>query len=123
MARATAQTAELRRTLEAVEELLVVAPAPGELHTRLRSSADAAESVAAGLYLALAHDRFETALQFAVRLGGDTDTVAAMTGAVAGARDGYHSIPTRWLAALEDGERGRSYIHTLITPLCGIRAE
>ena len=123
VARATAQTAELRRTLEAVEELLAVPPAPGEVNTRLRSSADAAESVAAALYSALAHDRFETALQFAVRLGGDTDTVAAMAGAVAGARDGGHSIPTRWLAPLEDGERGRSYIPTLITPLCGNPAE
>ncbi len=123
VARGTAQTAELRRTLEAVEELLDGPPAPGEVNTRIRSSADAAESVAAALYSALAHDRFETALQFAVRLGGDTDTVAPMAGAVAGARDGYHSIPARWLAALEDGERGRSYIHTLLTPLSARPAE
>jgi ADP-ribosylglycohydrolase len=118
VASATAQTAELRRTLEAVEGLLALPPAPGEVHARVRSSSHAAESVAAALYSALAHDRFETALQFAVRLGGDTDTVAAMAGAVAGARDGYQSIPTRWLAALEDGERGRGYVHTLVTPLC-----
>jgi hypothetical protein len=52
---------------------------------------------AAALCLALAHDRFETALRFAVRLGGDTDTVAAMAGAVAGARDGYHAIPAGWV--------------------------
>jgi poly(ADP-ribose) glycohydrolase ARH3 len=120
---ATAQTAELRRTLETVEALLTVPPAPEEVHRRVRSSSDAAESVAAALYSALAHDRFETALQFAVRLGGDTDTVAAMAGALAGARDGYHSIPSRWLAVLEDGERGHSYVRTLIAPLCGTRAQ
>ena len=119
VARATARTAELRRAVDAVETLLAVLPDTGEVGARLRSSADAAESVAAALYSALAHDRFETALQFAVGLGGDTDTVAAMAGAVAGARDGYHSIPTPWLAALEDGERGRSYIRTLIKPLSG----
>jgi poly(ADP-ribose) glycohydrolase ARH3 len=123
VARATAQTAELRRMLEAVEELLAASPAPGKVPTRVRSSADAAESVTAALYSALAHDHFEAALQFAVRLGGDTDTVAAMAGAVAGARDGYRSIPSRWLAALEDGERGRSYVHTLITPLCAGRSD
>jgi len=123
VARATAQTAELRRTLDAVKELLAVPPGCGQVHPRLTSSADAGESVAAALYSALAHDRFETALQFAVGLGGDTDTVAAMSGAVAGARDGYHSIPTRWLAVLEDGERGRSYIHALVSPLCGGPAE
>ncbi len=120
VARATAQTAELRRTLEAVEELLAANAARDEVQTRLRSSADAAESVAAALYSALAHDRFETALQFAVRLGGDTDTVAAMAGALAGARDGYRSIPARWLAALEDGERGHSYVRALVTRLCDV---
>lgn len=51
VARATAQTAELRRTLEAVEELLAVPPAPGEVNTCLRSSADAAESVACSAVL------------------------------------------------------------------------
>ena len=123
VARATAQTAQLRRTLEEVEGLLAVDPAPGRVHPRVRSSADAAESVAAALYSALAHDRFETALQFAVGLGGDTDTVAAMAGAVVGARDGYHTIPIRWLAALEEGERGHSYVRTLIAPLCGSAPE
>jgi ADP-ribosylglycohydrolase len=118
VARATARTPELRRALEVVEELLAASSAAGVAHGSLMSSADAAESVAAALYAALAHERFETALQFAVRLGGDTDTVAAMAGAVAGARDGYHSIPTRWLAALEDGERGHSYVRTLTTSLC-----
>jgi poly(ADP-ribose) glycohydrolase ARH3 len=118
VARATARTPELRRMLEAVEELLAVPPAPGEVPRRLASSADAAESVSTALYAALAHDRFETAVQFAVRLGGDTDTVAAMTGAVSGARYGYHTIPDRWLAALEDGDRGHTYVRTLITRLC-----
>ncbi len=117
-ARAAAKTAELRRALDEVEALLEVPRMPGEVHARLGSSAAAGEAVPAALYSALAHDRFESALRFAVRLGGDTDTVAAMAGAVAGARDGYDMIPTRWLAALEDGERGRSYVQGLITPLC-----
>jgi poly(ADP-ribose) glycohydrolase ARH3 len=119
VARATASTPELGRSLGVVEELLAVSPQAAAVHRGVTSSADAAESVAAALYSALAHDRFETALQFAVRLGGDTDTVAAMAGAVAGARNGYHSIPPRWLAALEDGERGHSYVRTLATALCG----
>jgi ADP-ribosylglycohydrolase len=102
-----------------VEELLAVRPTLEAVRARLSSSADAAESVGAALYSALAHDRFEAALQFAVGLGGDTDTVAAMAGAVAGARDGYRSIPIRWLTALEDGERGHSYVRTLVAPLCG----
>ena len=39
---------------------------------------------------------FETAVIAAINLGGDTDTVASVTGALAGARWGIQSIPCRW---------------------------
>jgi len=39
--------------------------------------------------------------------------VAAMTGAIVGARDGVESIPARWLEALEDGDRGRTHVKQL----------
>jgi ADP-ribosyl-[dinitrogen reductase] hydrolase len=37
----------------------------------------------------------------AVNGGGDTDTVGAVTGAVAGARFGETDIPNRWLSEVE----------------------
>jgi ADP-ribosyl-[dinitrogen reductase] hydrolase len=43
----------------------------------------------------------------------DADTIAAMAGAVAGARFGASTIPRRWLEPLEDGARGRSYVEAL----------
>ncbi|MFI8327112.1 ADP-ribosylglycohydrolase family protein [Streptomyces sp. NPDC085529] len=43
---------------------------------------------------------FEEALVAAVDLGGDTDTVAAVTGMLAGAVYGAGAIPERWTAAL-----------------------
>ncbi|MEU9077868.1 ADP-ribosylglycohydrolase family protein [Kitasatospora sp. NPDC048538] len=43
---------------------------------------------------------FEEALRAAVDLGGDTDTVAAVTGALAGARYGLAAIPARWTEPL-----------------------
>ncbi|MFH8256651.1 ADP-ribosylglycohydrolase family protein [Streptomyces roseolus] len=43
---------------------------------------------------------FEEALTAAVDLGGDTDTVAAVTGMLAGAVYGAGAIPDRWTAAL-----------------------
>ena len=46
----------------------------------------------------------EAAIRFAVLCGGDTDTIAAMTGALAGARHGYSGLPTSWTARLEAGE-------------------
>ncbi|MFI8964295.1 ADP-ribosylglycohydrolase family protein [Streptomyces sp. NPDC053493] len=43
---------------------------------------------------------FESALAGAIDLGGDTDTVAAVTGMLAGAVHGPDAIPVRWTAAL-----------------------
>ncbi|GLF99174.1 ADP-ribosylglycohydrolase family protein [Streptomyces yaizuensis] len=43
---------------------------------------------------------FEDALRAAVDTGGDTDTVAAVTGTLAGARYGLDAIPARWTAPL-----------------------
>jgi ADP-ribosylglycohydrolase len=39
---------------------------------------------------------YEAAVRAAIDLGGDTDTVAAVTGALAGAVHGLSAVPTRW---------------------------
>jgi poly(ADP-ribose) glycohydrolase ARH3 len=116
-ARGAARTAEIAQRLSIVGELLTASRKPAEVHARLGSSSAAEESVCAALYASLAHSTFEEAVRFAVRLGGDTDTVAAMTGAIVGARDGMSAIPARWLAALEDGPRGRTYVERLAVRL------
>jgi poly(ADP-ribose) glycohydrolase ARH3 len=112
-ARAAARTEEMRAALEEVAELLRERSRRAEAYARLRSSFDACEAVCAAIYSTLAHPSFEAAVRFAVSLGGDTDTVAAMTGAIAGARDGARAIPQRWLDELEDDERGRSHVEGL----------
>lgn len=43
---------------------------------------------------------YEDAVRAAVDLGGDTDTVAAVTGGLAGAVHGFDAIPARWTKAL-----------------------
>ena len=50
------------------------------------------------------------ALQNAIRCGGDTDTVAAITGAIVGAGVGKRGIPGEWLANLWDWPRGVRWI-------------
>lgn len=45
-------------------------------------------------------DSYEDAVRAAVDLGGDTDTVAAVTGGLAGAVYGAEAIPERWLEPL-----------------------
>jgi ADP-ribosyl-[dinitrogen reductase] hydrolase len=54
-------------------------------------------SVLAALAIVDFAESFEDALVIAVNLGGDTDTVGAMVGALAGARYGLTAIPPRWL--------------------------
>ncbi len=54
-------------------------------------------SVLTALAIVDCHPRFEEAVVTAVNLGGDTDTIAAMVGALAGARTGLLDIPTAWL--------------------------
>lgn len=54
---------------------------------------------------------FEQALRAAVDLGGDTDTVAAVTGGLAGAHYGLPAIPSRWTEPLHvplPGSSGRT---------------
>lgn len=60
---------------------------------------------------------FEKTLKFAVSLGGDSDTIAAMAGAISGAYHGARLIPQRWLAPLENEQRGRDYALALATRL------
>jgi poly(ADP-ribose) glycohydrolase ARH3 len=56
---------------------------------------------------------FEQAVAKAIALGDDTDTLAAMAGALCGAYVGVAAIPERWLERLEGGAKGVSYLREL----------
>jgi ADP-ribosyl-[dinitrogen reductase] hydrolase len=45
---------------------------------------------------------FKDAVIAAINMGGDADTVGAITGGLAGARFGLEAIPSSWLARLRD---------------------
>jgi poly(ADP-ribose) glycohydrolase ARH3 len=53
----------------------------------------------------------------AINLGGDTDTIAAMAGAMSGAHLGVSAIPRQLIERLEDGPKGRAYIESLAVRL------
>ncbi|WP_058992316.1 ADP-ribosylglycohydrolase family protein [Haloarcula sp. CBA1127] len=53
------------------------------------------------LYDALTADSAEEAVVTSVNRGGDTDTLGAVTGALAGARFGASGLPDRWLETVE----------------------
>ena len=53
----------------------------------------------------------------AVNFGGDTDTIGAMAGALAGALNGRACVPARWHDNIENGKRGRDEIVELARQL------
>jgi ADP-ribosylglycohydrolase len=58
-------------------------------------------------------DDFPTSVQAAIRCGGDTDTVAAITGALVGARVGKGGIPPAWLRGVIDWPRTMRWVEAL----------
>ena len=44
---------------------------------------------------------FERTIMYAISLGGDTDTIATMAGAIAGAYYGIESVPQHWIQYCE----------------------
>ncbi|MFK7789172.1 MAG: ADP-ribosylglycohydrolase family protein, partial [Phycisphaeraceae bacterium] len=60
-------------------------------------------TVPAAVYCWLANrDSYRDAVEAAVCLGGDSDTVAAITGAISGSELGPHAIPDEWLTGLRE---------------------
>jgi poly(ADP-ribose) glycohydrolase ARH3 len=97
-----------------IRNLLDTCPPAAEVADVLGNGIEAHLSVPAALYAFLAHwDSFAEAVLFAVRMGGDTDTIGAMTGAIAGALHGEDAIPPNWLTAVENGVQGRDYVREL----------
>ncbi|MGD8564485.1 MAG: ADP-ribosylglycohydrolase family protein [Desulfarculaceae bacterium] len=69
----------------------------------------AAEAVPPAIGCFLGAGSAEQAVVMAVSLGGDTDTIGAMAGALAGAYWGIEALPRKWLDVLENGSKGRDY--------------
>lgn len=118
-----ATTPELKLRLREAARLLHVGPEPAELAAVLGNRPTGLESVPAAIYAAVAHESVETAVTFAVRCGGDTDTIGAMAGAIAAARTGASTIPSDWLDALEEGPKGRRLVESLADQLAAAREE
>lgn len=82
---------------------LLAQPDKARAAMELGNGIEAFNSVPTAIYSFLIHpDSFAQAVIHAVSLGGDTDTIGAMTGAIAGAYLGVESIPNRWRGKLEN---------------------
>lgn len=84
----------------------------------LGNGIEATESVATAIAcFALAPDDYCEVIGSAIYLGGDTDTIAAMAGALAGAFLGVSAIPGKLVDLLEETPKGRGYILNLARKL------
>ena len=66
---------------------------------------DALEATHAAISVFMETDSFEDAVPAAVGMGGDSDTVGAITGALAGAAYGVHTFPDGWILGLSGSGR------------------
>jgi poly(ADP-ribose) glycohydrolase ARH3 len=74
----------------------------------------ALESVPTALAsFALTPDSYTETVGNVILLGGDTDTIAAMAGALAGAQLGSEGVPSRLVELLESSPKGRDYLPLL----------
>lgn len=100
-ARQLLQGADKRAILPALGDL----PAPFDrlrtLETlpasAIKSTGYVVDSLEAALWCFLTTDSYEDCVMTAINLGGDTDTIAAIAGSLAGLR---HAVPQRWIDQL-----------------------
>ena len=67
----------------------------------IKSTGYVVDSLEAALWCVLTTDSYKECVLKAVNLGGDTDTIAAIAGSLAGAIYGFNSIPDNWINILK----------------------
>ena len=77
----------------------------------IKSTGYVVDTLEAALWCVLTTNDYKSCVLKAVNLGGDTDTIAAVAGGLAGALYGCESIPREWLDSLLK----REYIENLCT--------
>jgi len=98
---------------ELVETIRLVPDLVDETH--LENTGYVVHTLQTSLYDALTADTAEDAITTSVNRGGDTDTLGAVTGAIAGARFGAEALPDRWIDTLEYREDLELLAQALVT--------
>jgi ADP-ribosyl-[dinitrogen reductase] hydrolase len=70
---------------------------------QIKSDGYVLHTVQAAIWAVTRSSTFEEALTVAVNLGGDTDSVGAVAGAIAGSHYGFSGMPKRWWGMLRRG--------------------
>ncbi|MCQ2389457.1 MAG: ADP-ribosylglycohydrolase family protein [Kiritimatiellae bacterium] len=77
------------------------------------------ETLTAALWAFNTTETFADGLVAAVNLGGNSDSIGAVYGQIAGAYYGFDAIPTRWVRAVKTWKR----VDALIDRFCGVLAQ
>jgi poly(ADP-ribose) glycohydrolase ARH3 len=104
---------EYQKKLKSIRTLLRENASKFEVVQELGNTVEAINSVPISIFSFLANLGFKATLDYALSLGGDRDTISAMTGAIAGACYGIKDIPEGW----KDGLENRDYIERLAKQL------
>jgi len=108
-----------RMKLKRIGDLLSVEADKLTIIKELGNGVEAHNSVPTAIYSFLKNaDNFKDSVLYAISLGGDTDTIGAMTGAISGAYHGIEAIPEDWKRDLER----REYIENLAERLWEIKS-
>lgn len=71
----------------------------------IRSTGFVVDSLEASVWCLYNTESYREAVELAVNLGGDTDTIGAITGSLAGLYYGYEGIPAEWIEDLRGKEQ------------------
>lgn len=72
--------------------------------TNIKSSGYVVDTLEAALWCLLTTNNYFDCVLQAVNLGGDTDTIAAISGGLAGILYGFSAIPNKWILSLVQNE-------------------
>lgn len=93
----------------------------GKKRAEIKSTGYVVDTLEAALWAVDATETFSEAVLLAVNLGGDADTIGAVTGQLAGARHGYQGIPAKWTSSLAWSDKIRSIALSLAAGPDGLR--
>lgn len=92
--------------LLAFNELLAMKNvSPTHILQGIGTKADVRQTAPAALFCYLKNDNYKDAVLMAIRAGGDTDTTAAITGALCSIKYGFKGINKAWVDGIEDKDK------------------
>jgi poly(ADP-ribose) glycohydrolase ARH3 len=110
--------------LTLVDRLVASAASTDEAVRALGNGVPAMESVPLAIFCFLRWGpSFEEVVVHSALAGGDVDSIAAMSGSLAGASVGEAGLPPQWIARLERGSRGADHVRALADAICALGME